>query len=877
MGWPKKILFGWKALFGSHNADHELEEELRFHVEMETRHNVEKGMPAEEARAAAVRSFGGSLRHKESCRDAWGLRTITDTFRDIRYAARSLLKSKGFSFAVVATLALCIGANTTIFSVLYGLILKPLPFENPDRIVRIYNIYKSEIRETGGGGWSQYLDFNAQADLFEGFVLAKLGTKIRDGAEVDFRGVTSDFFEFLGVRPLLGRFFTPEEVHPGPGNVIVLTQTSWENDYGADPNVIGKEIKFLLGSPYTIVGVAPRRMEALYANVKFFAPLVVRGVFLRPQNRRMPGTDMWARLKPGVSRAQAYSQLVLVETRAWEEYKPAWIEYFKNIPRHFAIDPPHPLKSSLTLLQGGTLFLLIVGCMNIVNLLLLRSARRCPEMAVRHSFGAGRLVLGRMMLAESLLLTTGGLLVGSLLARGGVEAINRYLVVLFPMGQPVGLSGAVMFWTLFSSLVLAVILGLLPVALLWKSGQIQKVGQSSRRFSAGRKTRFLTGSLVVSQIAIAFALLIGAGLLIRSFRNVLDVKPGFDAAHVASGHVNIQSVYPDKQDWVGVRKRILDKMRTIPGVEHVSFDGNPVIVGLTNLIIDWFAIKGGASESEPDSFALIKFVGGEYFATMGINILDGRAFHAGVDASTAECIIDQSFANRYLKDRVAVGASVRRSGPVWKNVVGVAARVNYQGLENRDGSPVVYMCFDQIPWRHFTILVRSTRSSESVIREMQAKLHEVDPRLHLQNPTSLASPLGTLQMDRKGLTVMAGIFAGLALMLSAIGIYGVLSYDVQQRRREIGIRAAIGATSREILEMILAQGLWKAGLGLILGLMGALVLSRYLSSRLFDVSALDPATYVAVSLGLLLVALTACFIPARRATRIDPVIALRAE
>ncbi len=867
--------FGWKR------KQRELDGEMNFHLQEAIDDLVDQGHSPEAARKMALREFGGVEKMKEECRDSWGARVVMDLIRDIRYSTRSLWRSKGFSVAVFATIALCIGANTTVFSVLYGLILKPLPFENPDRVVHIYNAYRwGQKLKHSNAGWSQYLDFNEHADLFEGFALARSRAKILDGVEVNYRGVTSEFFDLLGAEPILGRFFSPEEVYPGPGNVVVLTQTAWENDYLGDPDIVGKEITFLLGPPHTIVGVAPRSVESIDTAARFFLPLTVRGNSLKPSARMMPDTDLWARLKPGVSHTQAYEQLALVEVNALKAHNPRKLTWMKenNQSTFFEIDRPHPLKSSLELLQVGTLFLVVVGCINIFNLLLTRSMRRCPEFSVRYSFGARRFTLGRILLCESVILVLVGLGIGLLLAWGSIAAINGYLAALFPSGQLVEISSAVLFWTLLMALAVALIVGLLPLALLWKSGRIQTLDTSTRSSSVSRNIRFFSNSLVVSQIAITFVLLIGAGLLTRSFLNVLDVDPGFDASHVVSGHVNLRPVYPDKQDWVGARTRVLETMREISGVENVSFQWIALIVGQTGFINDRFLIQGGSADGDPEPPSFIKFVNGEFFATMGIDILEGRTFYPGVDEASTSCIVDESFANRYLKDRIVLGSQVKRDNLYgWQEIVGVAARVNFQGLENRDGWPVLYMCHEKVSQPNFTLLVRTKRSTESMILEVQSKLREIDSRLYLRNATSLDRPLDNLHKDREGMTLLTGVFAFLALSLSAIGIYGIVSYDVEQRQREIGIRSAIGASQLNVIKMIIRQGFLKTSIGMALGLLASLYLTRFLEGQLFDIAALDLATYSSTIGFLIFVAMTASGLPACRAVRLDPLESLRVE
>ena len=880
--WCRMLRLRLRALFRSDEKETELEREMRFHLESQIEEYLREGMDPELARKEALKEFGGMEKYMEDTRDSWGVRVVSDLIRDTRYSIRSLWKSKGFGFAVVATLALCIGGNTTIFSVLYDLVLKPLPFENSDRIVKIYQVFKGGERfEDSRAGWNQYLDFNQQANLFDGFILAQARSKVQDGKSVDYRGVTANFFDFLGVKPVLGRFFTPAEVYPGPGRVVVLAESTWETEFGSDPGVIGNEIMFARGPSFTVVGVAPRSVEALLPHAKFFAPFEVTQRDLNQQTRGSRGSDMWARLKPGVTKVQAYEQLETLEGKAVEQHQLKWFPVWKMNPQHFEIDPPHPLESSLVLLQAGTLILVIVGCINIANLLLARSIRRSSELSTRYSFGAGGMALSRMMLIESMVLSIAGLVGGFVLSWCGLQMVNRYLIILFPKLIPVQMSLTVTMWNIAVALLIATILGLVPLWLLWRSGRVQSMNGDSRSASASIQSRHTSNVLVVLQMAVTVVVVIGAGLLIRSFQNVLNVDPGFDAARVIKSRINIAPVYPDQTHWLAVRQQIMETLESLPGIEAVSWETDDVSVG-TLVNRDRFSIRGGSSDGQEQPDALKKLVRSNYFETLGIKMLEGRGFVRGVDDHENHYVVDVSFAENFLQDRLVLGAEVHIEDPPktddgWKRIVGVTERVNYQGLESRDGMPVVYMCFDNIPFRAITVLVRTSRNTVSVISELQASIREVHPELALIDPTTLDRPLNQLHLDRQGFTLVAGLFALLALFLSAIGLFGVLSYDIQQRRREFGIRTAIGATRQTIMLMVLRQGAWKASIGLGIGLLVSAYLTRFLESSLFDVSVVDPSSYVSAVVVILLVALAASYFPARRAVRIDPIQAIQVE
>ncbi len=890
--WYRILRLRLRALFRSGEKESELEREIQFHLENQVEENLREGMDPETARKEALKEFGGMEKYMEDTRDSWGVRVISDLIRDIRYSMRSLWKSKGFSFAVVATLALCVGGNTTILSVLYDLVLKPLPFENPDRIVKIHNVDNAGLKENSHVGWGQYLDFADQATRFEGFALVSLANRSLDDVPVEVSRVTSNFLDLMGERPIMGRFFTEEEVAAGPRNVVVLTQSTWENDYSAARDIIGKEIAFNNAPPATIVGVAPKEVEVFDPYAKYFLPFVPNYIPGRGFARGHPNSDLWARLKPGVSRDMAYDELVAIERRHMEErtnydYNNRWFQY----PKPIEVDPPHPLKGSLGLLQFGTLFLVAVGCVNILNLLVSRTLRRQAELSVRRSLGAKSLTLIRLMVIESVLLSGVGVALGCSLAWIGLTAVNRYLLILFPKVAPVSLSGAVLLWTLLFALVVALVMGLVPIGMLLRSRRIQKMDTSMRSASASAQSRMLGSGLVVLQVAITFTLIIGAGLIVKSFKNVLEVDPGFDAAQVVSGGINLRSVYRDEGSWLGVRKRILEEVRKVAGIESVSYDYNRSVVQ-SSIPKHRVTARAGLSNGEHQVNPVIMHVGLDFFKTMGIALLDGRTFQSGdhiyqkgyriSGTLRTTYVVDQNFADQYLVDQLVVGAQMVEGDPPpteegWGRIVGLAERANLEGLENRDATPVFYNFDETRPMWSFSLLARTKRSPESVILAIQEQIRKVHPDLQLRNPTLLSEPLGRLHLDRQGFTLLISIFACLALFLSTLGIYGVISYDVQQRWREIGIRTAVGASRMRVMTLVLRQGIGKAGIGLGIGFLISLYLSRFLESSLFDVTSLDTVTYISGTALVVGVALIASYIPARRAVRIDPIQSIQVE
>lgn len=810
--------------------------------------------------------------------------------QDIRYAIRQLRRAKGFSLAVLATLALCFGPNTAILSVLYALVLKPLPFAAPDRLVAIAN-----VGEKSGGvvvqSWlPQYQDFREHADLFERFALVQFAnyTIGEESTPVRASGqeVTADFFSLFGIAPLQGRFFADDEELQGRDRVIVLTESFWKTRYNSDPAAVGRDIR-MGGETFTIVGVAPRTIEALYLRTDFFKPFG-RPPQINPQNRFGSRANLLGRLKPGVSVIAATAQLKTLERRFYDEVAaPPTRNYLDAGGYRIDVKPLRnesvaAVQKSLWILEAAAVIVLLIGGANAVNLFLARANAKRPELAIRYALGAGRSALVRPMLAESLLLTLTAAVVGIGIAWGALQVINRYLPVVARSAPAVSLDPSVLAAIVLVALGIGVAIGLLPFALLWHTGL--RTG-NARTASSGRAVRALSSTLVVTQVAVAFVLLVSAGLLLRSFANVIAIHPGFDAARIVQARIAMPRTYDKPADSAAVYKRIVAAMEEIPGVESVAtvayFGVGPV--GTFRSIP--FTLRGAAQLPEGGQpLAIINPVSAKFFDVMGIRVVEGRTFGAEDDfGASPGVIVEQTFAQRYFPGRSAVGEAFAFGiGPFpadfkWPRIVGVVGRANLGGLEQRDGLPFVYVPMGQGAGQGFNLLMRSTRGTGDLLAAMRAKLRAIDPALPLYNTGTLKDSLDSLLLGRRGIMLLLAAFAGLALLLAGIGLYGVLAYDVSQRTREIGIRGAIGASHGQIVTLILRQGLWKSGAGLAAGLIGAFVVTRYMRALLFDVAAVDPVSFIAVPVVLLGVAAVASWMPARRAAKVDPIVALRVE
>jgi putative ABC transport system permease protein len=822
------------------------------------------------------------------------LRSLTfgleQVWRDAVLALRGWRRSRVFSLTVIVTLALCIGANTTIFSVLYGLILRPLPFHDSGQLVEIYNSLPKNDEPKRRVSIAQYLEYKANADLFDGFAMW-VPWSFNVGEESDAeRGigarVTADYFTLLGVQPLLGRFYTMEECAPGQDNVVVLTQTYWEKRYRSDPSVIGHELQ-LNNQPFTIIGVAPRRLEALNSDTTLMKPFEWRPQQADPQARGATSAVMYARIKPGVAHGAALAQLHALEQRFQEEVaSPAAREYFGRTGFTAGLgqvraEQTKPVRTSLLLLQGGALLVLLLGCVNVANLMLARANGRRGDLAVRQALGAGRGALARQLLTEGLVLAAAGAVLGFVLCWISLRLINTYTTAIVREVEPIALNGTVATVAALATVLVAATVSLLPIVQTWRRNLLGAIQGGTRGASASGGLRVTSGVLITGQVALALMLLVGAGLLLRSFSRVMAIHPGFDASRVIEGRIAFGSAAKTPEMVRSMHDLILERMREMPGAERVGATGSFALSGRFG--ITPLPIRGSALNSE-DTFprASIITASPEYFDVMGIRLLDGRVFtEADTQPGARQVfVVDENFARKYFPGRSAVGETFDFRRPDepperWPMIVGVVTVAKLNGLDDTSGVPFVF-----VPLRvsgAMTVLVRTSLPASQVVPMMREKLRSVDPSLPLYHEGSLEDGLVGLLANRQGVMWLLSAFAGIALLLSAVGIYGMLAYDVSQRTREIGIRGAIGATREQIVGMILRQGLTKTGLGLALGLIGAYLLSRYMGSLLFDVKPTDPLAYAGVTLLLLAIATLASWLPARRAAKIDPIVALRAE
>ena len=809
--------------------------------------------------------------------------------RDFRYSLRSLRRAPAFSAAVVATLGLCIGANTTVFSALYGMILKPLPVPDGGQVVGVFNMRPKEGQMNQRTSVVQYLDFRDHADLLAGVAMARgwmfnIGEASGMTRYVGMQA-THDYFSMLRLPMLMGRFIREEECLPGRDKVVVLTQSYWENNFQADPDILGKQVR-LSGEPHTIIGVASHRFEEINGAARLIKPLVWSAEQAQPNWRYAQMGELQARIKTGVAHAAALAQLQALEQRA-QDADPNWREYIQRGGQRMGLAPMRDsqtasIKNGLFLLQGGALLVLALGCVNVASLMLARGNARQAELAVRQALGASRAMLGRQLLAEAILLALAGGVLGLTMTAASLRVINFYINII-AFGVPaVAIDGGVLSLMLLASLAVALAIAILPMAQLWRAEDLQATIRSgSRGATRGGGIRAASGMLVVTQVALALILLIGAGLLVRSFAKVMAVNPGFDVDQVFHVRVAYDDTYTDVARLKGLQSRILERMREIPGIESIAYSSYQP--GHDNTLRPSPIMIRGMEMGPKDAYPTAIFFGisPEYLATMGIRLLEGRNFTAADQLPGARQVlmVDRNFAKRYGSDRSVVGRTLV-GDPKDPNkdpmIIGVVDVAHVGSLEDSKEEPFAYWPIDT-PRGGLSMEFRTQRRMQEVLPMIRAKLREVDPALPIYGDKTFRAQLDDHAANRRGVMWLLGAFAGIALLLSAVGIYGMLAYDVTQRTKEIGIRGAIGATRGQIVMLILRQGLWKAGIGLAIGLAGAFYLSRFLRSQLYDVQSTDPVIFIGVTLLLLLVALLASWLPAKRAAKVDPMVALRCE
>jgi putative ABC transport system permease protein len=806
--------------------------------------------------------------------------------KDIRYGLRGLLKHPGFTAIVVITLALGIGASTAIFSVVDSVLLRRLPYRTADRIVAIQELDANGKRVQVTS--ANFLDWRAQNTVFEQLAAIRTTTTnlaLPDSAErIDFAQTSANFFDVFGIKPQHGRLFIPQDEQAGHAPVAVVSNTLWQRRFGSNPAIVGKPIT-LDGRNYTVAGVAPAGFSYPDKTEVWLPPLrLVPELNERQdvtQTRGMGYLAAVGLLKPGVSLEQAKSEMETITTRLRQQYPDTNNRRFNRVVslhEHLVGDT----SKVLWLLLGAVTFVLLIGCANVANLLLASAASRQKEMAIRTALGASRFRVMRQLFTESTILALAGGAVGLLVAFWGLTAITKFLPADFPRLNEIQMDWRVLAFTFVASVATGILFGLAPALQLSRTDVQEAIRETGRGASASLRQKRFRQALIVAEVALCVVLLAGAGLLFRSFLRLQSVQTGFVSQQVLTARLSPSGTnFTDDAAYVNFYNKAMERISAVPGVQDAGMINTlPLAKGPTLGL----RVEGRPPET-PDKWpsANYRAVSPNYFRAMSIPVVQGRTFtERDTDGAPRALMVNQELADRVFPDENAVGRRVtfgsvdENRQPIWWEIVGVAA--NVRSLELREEPPSeVYFSHLQNPFAGMSLVIRSSVEPESLSAAVRQVVAEVDKTVPVSNVQTMDHIVSeSITQPRFNLFLLA-LFSTVAMLLSAAGIYGVTAYTVTQRTHEFGIRLALGAQVGDVLRMILRQGLAVIGVGLVIGLIAAFLLMRLLRSLLFGVGENDPLTFVAITVVLLLVALVACYIPARRATKVDPMIALRYE
>lgn len=888
----RDFFYRLRAIGRRKQVESEMDAELSFHVARQAEKHTNSGAAPEEARRLANLEFGGMDRAKEGSRDARGTRFLEDLWQDVRYGLRMLRKSPGFTAVAILTLALGIGANTAIFSVVNGVLLNPLPFPDPDRLVAVDCSVRDFAR--GSISYPNFIDWHRMNQSFSYFAVSRSAGFLLTGEgpaeQLSGAFVTADIFPMLNVKPIAGRWFTHEEDVVGAASVVAIGSDLWQRKFGSSPSVIGRTIA-LDGRGYTVVAVLPSHVDlprGYFTSVDVYAPL---GEFSNPNLiHRGAGLGIhgYARLKPGVSIDQARADMQSVSQQLAEIYPETDKGKGASLtPLNEAI--VGGVRSFLLLLLGAVGLVLLIACVNVANLLLARGTSRNREMAVRAALGAGAARLVRQMLTESVILALCGGALGLLFAGLGTRSALAALPATLPRADQVGMDARVLWFTLAISVFAGVVFGIFPAVRAARRNVHETLKEGGR---GGSGTRHRAQNvLVAAQMAMALVLLIGAGLLIRSLAALWDVNPGFAQQNVTLFNLTLPPQVNRSPAAIRASFRsFISAVRAIPGVEAAAYNWGALPMYSEDDSNFW--IEGRPKPaSDAEMFGMLQStVGPGYLETLKIPLLQGRFFTDQDDEhSKSVVVVDQELAAKYFPRGDTVGSFVHEGNSPPFEIVGVVGHVKQWGLDSDDTNSLrsqMYFPVMQAPdglitliGPGVTVILRTRGSLPTLMDSVRSLSLRISSDQVISGVTNMHQVIQDSLASRRFAMLLLSAFAAIAIVLAGIGIYGVISYLVGQRTNEIGIRMALGAHRSDVLSWVLGQGTRLAIVGVVIGLIGAAMLTRLLASQslLFKVSAHDPLTFAAVAGTLLIVALAACFVPAWRAARVDPITALRHE
>ena len=896
--WLSIVRLRCRALLHRRRLERDLEEELRFHLATRAERYRQSGMHPSAASQDARLNFGNPTHWKEMCRDMWTFYWIETFWQDLRDAIRTLRKSPGFTVVAALTLALGIGANTAIFSVMNAVILRPLPYPEPSRLVELFGNVKRAQVERRGTSLPDYADWRDQSSSFEAMALFMDGnfslTGVDEPERLKVELVAHTYFSMLGVGAFLGRTFRPEEDEvPMRDAVAVLSDGLWKRRFGGNPEIIGRTIQ-LSGRSYSVIGVMPQWFRGITDTADLWVPLHMGGTAQDFADRGSRGPAVLARLKRGVSLTAAQTEMSTICKRLERQYpstnESRGVEVSALEREIFGSD----IRTSLVVILVAVGFVLMIACTNVANLLLARCEARQRELAVRIALGAGGGRVLRQLTTESLLLASVGAGVGILLARIGVRALMAASPITFPSYIQPGLDPVVTVFTVLITTVAGLALGIAPAIQIRAGNLADAFKQASSHAADSRGGSRFRNVLVIAEVAFAMLLLVGASLFIRSMQQLTAIHPGYDPDHLLTVRVSLPRLAPtpagakqlanadaapDRRTVVSARE-IIRRVSQIPSVESTSVGSDVPFSG------------GGAifytAEGQPPvnarnmPRAYIHRASPDFFKTLRIRFIAGRTFTEDeMQGDSSACIVSENLVKRFWPGQNPIGKRIKGGGPTsagpWINIVGVVNEMKYRGLpDNPTGDPDIFLPFIERQ-RNFALLVRTTLGPASLATSVRTVLRETDPSTIVYSVSTMQEFIAGQTARSRFTGWLMAIFAGAALLLAMIGIYGVMSYSVSRRTQEIGIRVALGAARSDVLKLVVGRGMGLIAIGLVLGVGASLALTRLIATLLYGVRPTDFLSFAAAALTLAVVALVACLVPASRASGIAPAVALRNE
>lgn len=883
------------ALWRKHALDQELSEEVRAHIDLAADEYRREGLSDEEALAAARRDFGAAEAMKEEYRDQRGIPMIETLLRDVRYGLRSLRRDKAFAASVLLTMMVAIGANTATFAIVKSVLLEPLPVPDAERLLITSNRYPGAgVRPFFNSASGDYVDRLEAVTTFEEQALFNFGSRTMElggrPERVRSANVTPSFFPLTRVSPSIGRAFSAEDAEPGADRKVILSHGLAQEVFAEAEDAIGRELR-LNGQNHTVVGVMPRGFSFVRPEIRMWLPLAITDEMKETHHNN--NFYNVGRLRPGATIEQTQSQVDAVNAANMERF-PGMKEALVNAGFHSVVDPLEEMlvrdvRSALYLLWGGAFFVLLIGALNVANLALVRLTLRKRETATRLALGARAGQVTRQFIVENLLITLTGGVAGLAVGAGLLRLLGRYGLERIPRADEIAIDGSVLLVALGLAVCTGLLIGLAPLAQAFRANLASSLVEGGRGGTGGRGSSRVRQGLVSAQIGLAFVLLMGAGLLLSSFQELLDVDPGFDSTNVLRAATILpNSRYPDDETQWRFIKNTLERLRATPGVESAGLTNAVPLTGASN---DSVLIAEGYEPSPGESLVSPYYanVAPGYFETMRIELLEGRTFDARDEIESLPVIvIDRKLAKRFWGNESTVGRrmyqprSAKALAPDedtrWLTVIGVVETVRHEDLAGNTSTPgAYYFPYSQNTFGTLNFVVRTSHDPASAFDSVRRAITAGDPELAVFNVETMSSRRDLSLSSRRMSIFLATGYAGVALLLSAIGIYGVLAHYVAQRRREIGVRVALGSTRAGIVSLVAKQGVVLAGIGLALGVVGAIALRSAIEQELYGVGALEPSVMAGVALVLAMVVGAATLFPARRATAVSPVRALNSQ